>query len=639
MAHLDIIVTHRDEPWNVGKAFFDMIQYQRCVSSDTFTVTLVQDPAGTFLPWEILFEEYSYDVNVITADAEGTANARNAGMKATKSQWIMFCDFDDMFNDLCALKMIVDNFPVDDYNMIWGKYITEEKWNGGSVYINKIETPSIHTTDCKFYRRAFLEENNIQFNPNVQYHYEYMFNSLVLNYTPEFMIVTFDVPTFFYCKTFNDNGFSHSLNGLLNTISTRFDRHVELAKIFQRRGDDNAYRRQIALAVCNEYFRVYDPDREEPTPSSPEFLSFYRKNRKYLDTFSKTELEIIKDEAEHEIMNSIQTIYNNFLREYYIVNDAISFDDWLRSLDTNAPIPVNNVTPRSEKPSKFVEMNKPTILRAEDYSATPAMELTTDTQEPELSTGREPRVVVYCGTFNTYADMLTSAKSVLSNTLVDKIYFLIEDDTFPYELPDIIECINVKDQTFFPESGPNYQNPWSYMCMMRAAFSKLIPYDKILSFDIDIIVQEDISNLWDIDLSDYYLAGVSEPQRQKSSKDPLYINFGVVMMNLKAIREDGIDDAVINALNSTRFGCPEQDAFNKFCAGHIFQLSNDYNATVHSHITGEAERERIIHFAGLKFWRHYGSVKEYHLQDWNYIMNQQKRLAQKEQSAKEGTDT
>jgi len=37
-------------------------------------------------------------------------------------------------------------------------------------------------------------------------------------------------------------------------------------------------------------------------------------------------------------------------------------------------------------------------------------------------------------------------KSLLIHSNVEKIYFLIEDDEFPYKLPPEVECINVSKQ-------------------------------------------------------------------------------------------------------------------------------------------------------------------------------------------------
>ena len=71
--------------------------------------------------------------------------------------------------------------------------------------------------------------------------------------------------------------------------------------------------------------------------------------------------------------------------------------------------------------------------------------------------------------------MMTAAKSLLMHSNVEMIYFLIEDDEFPYELPNEIKCINVSNQTFFPKDGPNFNNMCTYMVLIRAAYTKIFP--------------------------------------------------------------------------------------------------------------------------------------------------------------------
>ena len=165
------------------------------------------------------------------------------------------------------------------------------------------------------------------------------------------------------------------------------------------------------------------------------------------------------------------------------------------------------------------------------------------------------------------------------------------------------------------------------MCMIRTAFPEMFSqYDKVLSLDIDVIINEDISSLWDYDITDYYLAGVPENFRQKKSSDPMYINFGVVMMNLKKLREDNLQPAMINFLNTQHIDCPEQGTYNRFCANHILPLPNDYNVTVYSHITGDALNEKILHYAGQKFWKHYSHVRQYGIMPWDDVMHRQNEL-------------
>ena len=73
-----------------------------------------------------------------------------------------------------------------------------------------------------------------------------------------------------------------------------------------------------------------------------------------------------------------------------------------------------------------------------------------------LNKGDLMKAAVYAGTRNIYNRMLAPAKSLLIHSDVDKIYFLIEDDTFPYDLPKEIECINVSEQPWFKNDGPNF---------------------------------------------------------------------------------------------------------------------------------------------------------------------------------------
>ena len=204
------------------------------------------------------------------------------------------------------------------------------------------------------------------------------------------------------------------------------------------------------------------------------------------------------------------------------------------------------------------------------------------------------RAAVYSGTRNIYQRMLTAAKSLLIYSNVEKIYFLIEDDTFPYELPQEIECINISNQTYFPSDGPNFNNVCTYMVLIRAAYTKIFPdLDRILSIDMDTVINENISELWDLDLTNYYLAAVEE--EELSREEGSYVNMGVAMLNLKKIREDKKDDELIAALNTYWYRYKEQDCFNEFFRGKILILPSDYNACIQ---TKPPQHEKITHFAG-----------------------------------------
>lgn len=223
------------------------------------------------------------------------------------------------------------------------------------------------------------------------------------------------------------------------------------------------------------------------------------------------------------------------------------------------------------------------------------------------------KAAVYCGTRNLYDDMVTAAKSLLVHSDVDKIYFLIEDDVFPHKLPKCIEAINVSGQKWFSENGPNYRRKWTWMVMMRAALSKVFPdLDEILSLDVDTIVIDDISEIWEVPLGDYYLAACREPLK---SEHRLYINMGVALLNLRKLR-DGMDDRIIHSLNTRSYEFAEQDCINKLCSGGILAIDGMYNV---SDFTEKSNGRKIMHYACKKDWREYPTVKKYRQLPWDKV--------------------
>lgn len=202
---------------------------------------------------------------------------------------------------------------------------------------------------------------------------------------------------------------------------------------------------------------------------------------------------------------------------------------------------------------------------------------------------------VYCATRNLYGDMEAAARSLVANSDVDRVHFLIEDAEFPRPLPGMVECHDVSGQAFFPLSGPNARTSWTWMVLMRAALCHVLPdVDVVLSVDCDAFCVRDSSGAWDADLGGKYLAGVTE--RAKAGPGRQYVNFGVVLLNLAQLR-DGKADEIIAALNAKRYSYPEQDAANELCNGYIGELSDEYNAMP---FNARTDNPRIVHFAGVK---------------------------------------
>lgn len=230
---------------------------------------------------------------------------------------------------------------------------------------------------------------------------------------------------------------------------------------------------------------------------------------------------------------------------------------------------------------------------------------------------------MYTGSRNIYDDMYASAKSLIAHSDVDKIYFLIEDDEFPYPiLEDIIEIRNVSNQEYFFPWGPNSKSKFTYLAMMRAALAlEFKEYDRILSLDCDTICLRNVSHIWELPIDDLYFAASSEAHRCIGGL--LYTNIGVCLQNLKKLRDSGKAEECVDILNRHGFTWVDQDVMNYLCQGYIYDMHSEYNA---NEWTKPCQNPRIIHFAGIdrSVWHKHPMFKKYLNVSWDDILIERK---------------
>lgn len=228
------------------------------------------------------------------------------------------------------------------------------------------------------------------------------------------------------------------------------------------------------------------------------------------------------------------------------------------------------------------------------------------------------KYAAYCGTRNIYGDMETAAKSLIANSDVDRVFFVIEDAEFPSELPSIVKCIDVSNQTFFKPDGPNMDSQYTYMAMMRIALCHVLPdCDKVLSLDCDTIAMKDVSDVWDLPIDDCYFSAATEWHRTANGLQ--YCNFGVVLYNMEKMR-DGKADECIGVLNRRRFQWVEQDVGNYLCQGRIHDMPNELNSCWWT--DQNAPDPAIKHFAGQARheWVNRAEVMEWRNMTWDEVM-------------------
>ena len=122
----------------------------------------------------------------------------------------------------------------------------------------------------------------------------------------------------------------------------------------------------------------------------------------------------------------------------------------------------------------------------------------------------------------------------------------------------------------------------------RIALPSLLPnVDKIIYCDADVINFKDLSEMYNLKFRDkiYFMStldnvGLLNELKQLGVYTQKYMNAGILLMNLKAIREDGIEQKIRRYIFSHYLDHHDQTAINAVCYKNIDVLSCKYSTFV-----------------------------------------------------------
>ncbi len=138
--------------------------------------------------------------------------------------------------------------------------------------------------------------------------------------------------------------------------------------------------------------------------------------------------------------------------------------------------------------------------------------------------------------------------------------------------------------------------------------------DKVLYLDGDTIVNGNISELFDIDLSGYYCAGSRDifieeiGHKQHLGLKGTYINAGVILFNLNEIRASDAVEKLFEISNNREHRFQDQDAINIVFNGKIKEIDCVYNFTrQHQKLFPQKVKSvKICHYVGpQKPWKRF----------------------------------
>ena len=151
--------------------------------------------------------------------------------------------------------------------------------------------------------------------------------------------------------------------------------------------------------------------------------------------------------------------------------------------------------------------------------------------------------------------------------------------------------------------------------MLRLLLPDVLDMDKAIYLDCDLAVNIDLKEMWNIDLQGRSIAGsldegisdtYSKSQiRRIMGKDTDYLNAGVMIMDLKKIREnhDLFNESLEYLDTHPKAIMRDQDALNYIFIDDKLTIDRKYNRLASSVTKEEGFDDKIIHFTGKKPWK------------------------------------
>jgi len=170
---------------------------------------------------------------------------------------------------------------------------------------------------------------------------------------------------------------------------------------------------------------------------------------------------------------------------------------------------------------------------------------------------------------NTYYDIYIIAAN-LSDNEIKKLYELRESNTDIY-------IIKASLEKYLEIYISRYITSATYL---KFDLPDLIPnQDKVLYLDSDVIIQKDLSDLYEINIEDYYAGVVRDIgliENDLNIKN--YFNAGVMPLNLKVMRENDLAKALLKIGKSVNnLTSHDQDCFNIYIHNKVKLLPLKYN--------------------------------------------------------------
>ena len=320
---LQFLIPQYDETDEVIKPLLDSIAIQQNVPMNEIGAIICNDGSDIYLTEDFL-KSYPFEIKYYKEPHRGVSATRNACLDRATADYVMFCDADDMFCNVCGLWILFREMK-EKFDSLVSVFIEEtRKPDDNTVeYIN-------HTMDSTFvhgkvHNREYLKKFNIRFKDSLTIHEDSYFNILCQSLSTN---VKYCVTPFYLWRWRDNSVCRHDPKYILKTYNNMIDSIEALVDELYKRGKEDKALMYSVMAIFDSYYIMNKPEwrdqenQEYRNNTEKHFSLFYENHKKEWTTIP------INDKM--MISNAVRSRY---IQEGMLM-EAVTIDDWLKHIET-----------------------------------------------------------------------------------------------------------------------------------------------------------------------------------------------------------------------------------------------------------------------------------------------------------------
>lgn len=319
---LQILIPQYKETDEVVKPLLDSIALQQNVPFDEIGVVICNDGSDVFLS-DGLLNSYPFKVEYHKEEHRGVSATRNACLDHATADYVMFCDADDMFLNMCGLYIVFREMK-QGFDTLISMFQEETRHPETKevLYVNhEMDSTFVHG---KVHRRQYLIDNHIRWNDALTVHEDSYFNILCQNLSKN---VKYCQVPFYLWKWRDESVCRHDPKYILKTYNNMLDSNDSLIDEFLRRGMMNKAMFYSVMMVFDAYYTMNKPDwinqENQGYRNNTElrFADYFVKHEDLWKAMPVTEKMVISNQIRGRSINEGMQM------------EAVTVDGWLKHIE------------------------------------------------------------------------------------------------------------------------------------------------------------------------------------------------------------------------------------------------------------------------------------------------------------------